>query len=102
MATGTLAYHMLARHGQAIERLKRDMAAEDSHEQLVDFLGYEAANFVYAFLLASGNDVSPTDRRLRDDLQGAILGVLAARGIDQRTFVVRPEIDADAPLAKPD
>ena len=68
MATGTLAYHMLARHGQAIERLKRDMAAEESREHLVDFLGYDAANFVYVFLLASGNEVSPKDRRLRDEL----------------------------------
>jgi hypothetical protein len=55
MATGQLALRMIARHGYAIERLQRDMAAEPDHDHLVQFLAYDAANFVYAFLLASGN-----------------------------------------------
>ena len=92
MAAGALAYHMVARHGQAIDRLKRDMAAEESPEWHVDFLGYEVANFTYAFLIASGNAVSSTDRHLRDELQEAVLTVLAKHGIDQDTFVVRPEL----------
>ena len=98
MGQGSLAFHITARHGYAIERLKRDMAAEPTREHLVDFLAYEAANFVYGFLLASGNSVSPDDRALRDELQQAILTVLAGHGIDRGTFVVRPEIDADGPL----
>ena len=102
MVTGTLAYHIIARHGYAIERLKRDMAREETRAYLVDFLAFDAACFVYGFLLASANDVSPTDRKLRDDIQEAIVAVLARHGIDHSTFVVRPEIDADAPLPEPD
>jgi hypothetical protein len=98
MAEWSLAYHVVARHGYAIERLKRDMAAEASREQLPDFLAFDAANFVWGFLLASGNAVSADDKRLRNDLEHAIGLVLARHGIDRSTFVVRPEIDADAPL----
>lgn len=99
MPTGSLAYHVIARHGYAIERLKRDMAREDTRDHLVNFLAYDTANFVWAFLLASGNDVSPAERQLRDDVEAAIVAILAEHGIDRTTFVVRPEIDADAPLA---
>jgi hypothetical protein len=102
MPTGKLAYHFIARHGYAIERLKRDMAAELSREHLLGFLAYDAANYLYAFLLASGNAVSRTDRGLRDELEGAVLAVLARHGIDRSTFVVRPEIDADVPLPEPE
>jgi hypothetical protein len=77
MPTGALAYHFIARHGYAIERLKRDMATEETREDLVGFLAYDAACFVYSFLLASGNAVSPTDRTVRDDLKAAISWVLA-------------------------
>jgi hypothetical protein len=69
MASWSMAYHVVARHGYAIERLKRDMAIEPSRDQLVDFLAYDAANFVWAFLLASGNAVDAKDRQLRDTLQ---------------------------------
>lgn len=94
MPKGRLAYHMVARHGYAIERLKADMAREETRECLVDFLAFEAAGFVWAFLLASGNAVDAKDRALRNELQAAILNVLAAHGIDSSTFVVRPEIEA--------
>lgn len=94
MKAPALSYHFAARHGYAIERLKRDMAAEPSHDNLVQFLAYDAANFVYAFLLASGNDVSEQDRQLRDELRDAIVGVLSRHGIDDSNFVVRPEIGA--------
>lgn len=97
MQQPALSYHFAARHGYAIERLKRDMAAEPSRDGLVQFLAYDAANFVYAFLLASGNAVSPQDRQLRDELRDVIIGVLWRHGIDDGTFVVRPEIEADAP-----
>ena len=98
----TLAYHVIARHGYEIERLKRDMALEQSRERLIDFLAYDAASFVWGFLLASGNNVTADDRRLRVEIQAAIIAVLANHGIDRSTFVVRPEIDADAPLPEPD
>jgi hypothetical protein len=94
MQQPALSYHFAARHGYAIERLKRDMAAEPSRDSLVQFLAYDAANFVYAFLLASGNDV---DRLLRDEVRDLIIGVLSRHGIDDGTFIVRPEIEADAP-----
>jgi len=97
MTKGTLAYHFVARHGYAIERLKRDMAAEETSGHLVDFLAYEAANFVYGFLLASGNRVSPDDRALRDEVERAVLATLAKYGIDNDTFVVWPEIDRGMP-----
>ncbi len=99
MPQGWLAYHVVARHGYAIERLKRDMAKEASSEGLVDFLAYDAASFIWGFLLASGNAIDAKDRRLRDALQAAVLGVLAAHGIDPSTFVVRPQLDAGEPLA---
>lgn len=92
MPSGAVAHHLVARHGYAIERLKRDMSAEESRDHLVDFLAYDAAGFVYGFLLASGNDVTVTDRALRDDVQQAILTALAKHGIDADTFVVRPEL----------
>lgn len=98
MERGMLAFHFTARHGYAIERLKRDMAAEESREHLVDFLAYDAASFVYGFLLASGNELRPEDRVLHVKLREAIAGVLANFGFDRNTFVVQPEIDAPAPL----
>jgi hypothetical protein len=101
MMKGTLAYHMIARHGYAIERLKRDMAAERSRAHLVDFLASDAACIVYAFLLASGNTVSAANRSLRNELRDAITAVLASYGFDRETFVVQPEIDAEAPLPEP-
>lgn len=101
MPSWSMAYHVVARHGCAVERLKRDMAAEPSREHLVEFLAYDAANFIWAFLLASGNTAAPGDRVLRDELQGAVVTLLAKHGIHHGTFVVRPEIDADAPLPEP-
>jgi hypothetical protein len=86
-----LAYHVAARHGYAIERLKRDMVSEPLRDQLVDFLAYDAASFVWAYLLASGNLSCAKDRRLRDDVQAAILSALAEHGIDRRTFALLPE-----------
>ena len=97
MPKGWLAYHMAARHGYAIERLKADMAREETRECLVDFLAFDAASFVWGFLLASGNAVDGKGRALRNELQAAIMNVLAAHGIDRSTFVVRPEIEATRP-----
>ena len=96
-----MAFYMLARHGLAIQQLTRDMAREADEADLVRFLAYDAANFVYAFLLATGNQVTPADRTLRNDVQDAILAVLAKHGIDQSTFVVGPEIDRGLPLPTP-
>lgn len=90
-ATGSLAYHFIARHGYAIERLKRDMSREPPETDLCQFLAYDVANFAYAFLLASGNDASAIDRSLRDALQKAILQVLARHDIDGASIVVEPE-----------
>jgi hypothetical protein len=98
MAEWSMAYHVIARHGYAIERLKRDMADEPSREHLVEFLAYDVANFVWAFLLATGNLDDRRDKAVRDALRDAIIAVLAAHGIDRQTLVVRPDIDADAPL----
>ena len=98
----SLAYHVVARHGYAIERLKRDMAIEPSRERLVDFLAYDAASFVWGFLLASGNNVTADDRRLRNEVESGILAALANHGINRSTFVLRPEIEADAPLPEPE
>lgn len=95
MIAAALSYHFVARHGYAIERLKRDMAAEPSSGCLVQFLAYEAANFVYGFLLATGNNVSPEDRRVRDELRDAIIQVLSGHGIDDASFVVSPEIETE-------
>jgi hypothetical protein len=92
MATGELALHMIARHGYAIERLKREMAADADGDYLVESLAYDAANFVYAFLIASGNRVSLADRTLRDELYEALLSVFAEHGISNRTFVVWPDV----------
>src|SRR5690349_923204 len=100
MSRRYLPFHYVARHGYSIERLKRDMALEESRDHLVDFLAFEAASFVYGFLLASGNAVSAEDRRLRMELQNVILATLARHGIDRASFVVKPEIEADAPLTR--
>jgi len=94
MATGWLAYHVAARHGYAIERLKRDMAGETDRDSLLDFLAYDAASFVWVFLLANGNAVSAGDRQLRDDVQAAIISVLARHGIDRHSFVIQPDRSA--------
>ena len=80
MASWSMAYHVVARHGYAIERLKLDMVAEPSRDGLVDFLAYDAANFVWAFLLASGNMTSAADRSLRDELEAAIVGFSVGPG----------------------
>lgn len=101
MEKGSLAFHMIARHGYAIERLKRDMAVEPSREHLVDFLAYDAASFVYGFLFASGNLRRTDDRTVHHMLHRAIAEVLDNFGINHDSFVVRPEIDADAPLPEP-
>ncbi|GAA4747594.1 hypothetical protein GCM10023264_11680 [Sphingomonas daechungensis] len=94
MPSGLLVYSMIARHGAAIDRLKRDMLAEESHEALLVFLAYDAAGFLYAFLIATGNDVSPRDRTLRNALQAAIIEVLEKHGINPSTFCVWPDIAA--------
>jgi hypothetical protein len=99
MKKGALAFHLVARHGYAIERLKRDMAAEPCRDHLVDFLAYDVACFAYAFLLASGNEVAAEDRTIRDELQSAILAVLNRHGVDRSTFVVQPELEDAGPLA---
>ena len=92
MATGVLAYQMLARHGATIDRRRRDMLVEPSKDDLLQFLAYDAASFVYTFLLATGNAVTPTDRRVLDDLRKAILTTLSKHGIDAGTFGVWPDI----------
>lgn len=92
MVTGLLLFSLIARHGHAIEQLKRDMIAEEWKDDLVRFLAYDTANFVYAFLAASGNSVSPTDRTLRDEVMHAILKILDDHGIDSDSFQVWPTI----------
>jgi hypothetical protein len=96
-----MSFHMIARHGYAIERLKRDMAVEQSRKDLVDFLAHDAASFVFGFLLASGNLHRTDDRTVHHMLHKAIAEVLENFGINHDTFVVRPEIDAEAPLPEP-
>lgn len=86
MAAGQLAYRLLARHGQAIDRLISDMAKEPEDGDLVRFLAYDTANFVYAFLLATSNKMTPNDRALRNDVQDAILAVLAKYGVDRHSL----------------
>ena len=86
MATGELALRMIERHAAAIRQLERDMRAEDDASDLAQFLAYESANFVYAFLLATGNAATLTDRKLRDDVMNAIQAALAAHGITANTF----------------
>jgi hypothetical protein len=81
MPTGQLALQMIARHGAAIDRLRRDMIDEPCDDDLHRFLAFDAAGFVYAFLLATGNRVTVTDRALRNDLIEAIIGTLATHGI---------------------
>ena len=98
MATGLLSYFMVARHGYAIERLKREMAAEPERDDFVRFLAQDAANFVYGFLLTSGNNVLATDRTIRNDISAAIAATLAKHGIDERTFVLWPEIHGQPAL----
>jgi hypothetical protein len=94
MATGQLALQIIARHGAAIDRLRRDMLAEPSHDDLLRFLAYDTANFVYALLLATENKVTVKDRALRDDLTEAVLDTLAKHGIERQRFCVWPDIPA--------
>lgn len=92
MATGQLVYWMIARHGQAIERLRRDML-EAEHGTLVELLSHECANFVYAYLVATGNAVTPQDRTLRNDVQAAIIEALGRHGIDEQSFRLWPDVE---------
>jgi hypothetical protein len=83
---------MIARHGAAIDRLRREMADEPCQDDLLEFLAYDMANFVYAFLLTTGNPVTVTDRTVRDDLKNAVLSTFAKHGISRENFCVWPDM----------
>ena len=101
MASGKYGYRIIARHGYAIDRLARDMVAEPSHDELIAFLATDTANFIWGFLLATGNNVTVTDKALRNELREVIMATLAKHGIEQSTFSVWPHItaqgDGDSP-----
>ena len=72
----------------------RDMVAEPSYDELIAFLAQDTANFIWAFLLATGNNVTATDKALRNELRAMIMATLAKHGIEQSTFSVWPHIPA--------
>lgn len=83
-----LSYGHILRHAGAIERLRDDMLRSDLVDERLEKLSLDAANLVYAFLIANGNDVSPETRDLRNDVSEAILGALDKHGINAETFRV--------------
>lgn len=83
-----LSYGLVVRHATAIERLRAELLDLEGACDRLDTLSRDAANLVYAFLIANGNDVPLDTRDLREDVAEAILQVLGKHGITAETLKV--------------
>ena len=75
----------IARHGHAAERLRAELRgqgreATDGHGAC-HAVAFDAANFVWSFLVLSGCDEVQQDRSLRNAIAEAIIDKLDERGI---------------------
>jgi hypothetical protein len=86
MPTATNVPRQFAVHSAPVNRLVAQMADEEDKSYLLDWLAWDAANYVYAFLTAV--DVPMQDRSLRDAVLENILEVLKAHRIDARDFAL--------------
>lgn len=74
----------IARHGAASERLRAELRCPDAfgdNPDPVHGIGFDAANFVWAFLSLSGHEAAQESRETRNAVAEAIIAVLTEHGI---------------------
>jgi hypothetical protein len=74
----------IARHGAASERLRAELRCPDAWGESRDpvhGIGFDAANFVWAFLALSGHDAAQESREIRNAVAESIIAVLTKHGI---------------------
>lgn len=74
----------IARHGAASERLRAELRVPDvfgDKRDLVHGIGFDAANFVWAFLALSGHHRAQESRATRNAVAEAIIKVLEEHGV---------------------
>ena len=80
----------LARHGHAVERLRAELR-EQKHQGIGSHdpchaVGFDAANFVWSFLVLSGHEEAQESRAIRNAIAEAIIDTLKQRGITGDTL----------------
>jgi hypothetical protein len=84
----TVSHYLLdkvARHGHAAERLRAELREQgdegDGGHNACNAVAFDAANFVWSFLVLSGHDEAQQDRSIRNAIAEAIIDTLDRRGI---------------------
>lgn len=83
----------IARHGAACERLRAELRCPDAFGDSPDpvhGIGFDAANFVWAFLVLSGHEAAQDSREARNAVAEAIVGVLTKHGIQPDRLTLDP------------
>ncbi len=94
MTTPVYLLDKLARHGAAAERLRSELreGAEGVHDG-VSAVAFDAANFVWSFLVLSGHEEAQESRVIRNAVAEAIVETLRGRGVNpERLNVDRSEL----------
>jgi hypothetical protein len=75
----------IARHGHAAERLRAELREQRPEgvggHNACNAVAFDAANFVWSFLVLSGHDEAQEDRSIRNAIAEAIIDALDRRGI---------------------
>jgi hypothetical protein len=75
----------IARHGHAAERLRAELREQrdegDGGNNACHAVAFDAANFVWSFLVLSGHDEAQEDRSIRNAIAEAIIDTLERRGV---------------------
>jgi hypothetical protein len=82
MTTPLYLLDKLGRHGHAVERLRGELrrGEADPHDP-VHAISFDAANFVWSFLVLSGLDHAQDTREVRNRVAEAIMRELEAFGV---------------------
>lgn len=83
----------IARHGAACERLRSELRCPDvfgDSPDPVHGIGFDAANFVWAFLALSGHEAAQDSRETRNAVAEAIVMVLTKHGIQSDRLTLDP------------
>ena len=75
----------IARHGPSVERLRAELRQQRDHavdgHNAASAVAFDAANFVWSFLVLSGHNEAQESRFIRNAIAEAIIGALDQHGI---------------------